>query len=61
MLQDKCLFGSDYPVLSPERWLAEFGDLGFPPDVEEKILWRNALRVLTHPNAKRLVERLGEA
>ena len=60
VLQDKCLFGSDYPVLSPERWLTEFHELGLPPEVEEKILWRNALRVLTHPNARPLVERFGD-
>jgi predicted TIM-barrel fold metal-dependent hydrolase len=26
-LQDKCLFGSDWPFLTPERWLADFAAL----------------------------------
>lgn len=58
ILQDKCLFGSDYPVLTPERWMQDFQELGFPPEVEEKICWRNALKVLTHPNTKPVVDRI---
>jgi uncharacterized protein len=37
------LFGSDWPVLSPDRWLAEFAALPFKPESREKILLRNAL------------------
>lgn len=46
ILQDKVLFGSDYPVFHPERWLADFDTLDFPDDVVEKILVGNATRVL---------------
>ena len=28
-LRTKALFGSDYPVLTPDRWLAEFADCRF--------------------------------
>src|SRR5215208_3402518 len=46
-LQDRILFGSDYPFISPERWLADFDGLeGFSPEVREKILYRNAARIL---------------
>ena len=31
LLQDKVLFGSDYPVLTPDRWLADFDTLDIKP------------------------------
>lgn len=46
LLQDKVMFGSDYPVISPERWLHDFDTLGFDDAVREKILARNARRLL---------------
>jgi predicted TIM-barrel fold metal-dependent hydrolase len=45
-LQDKALFGTDYPFILPERWLREFETLGVPGPVKEKILWGNAERLL---------------
>lgn len=46
-LQDRILFGSDYPFIMPERWLADFDSLeGFSPEVRRKILYDNAARVL---------------
>ena len=45
-LQDKCLFGSDWPVLSPERWLEEFAELPIKPEARRKILLDNARRIL---------------
>ena len=45
-LQDKCLFGSDHPYLSPERWLADFETLSMKPAVKEKILLKNAQKLL---------------
>lgn len=45
-LQDRVLFGSDYPFLTPERWLADFEKAGFKPEVWEKILLTNAKRLL---------------
>jgi len=46
LAQDKVLFGSDYPVMMPERWLRDFEQAGFSDEVKEKILLRNAARLL---------------
>jgi predicted TIM-barrel fold metal-dependent hydrolase len=46
VLQDKILFGSDYPLITPERWLADFGKLEMKPQVIPKILKHNAARLL---------------
>jgi hypothetical protein len=46
LLQDQMLFGSDYPFIMPERWLADFEEAGFRPAVHAKILVENARRVL---------------
>ncbi|HVG19380.1 MAG TPA: amidohydrolase family protein [Blastocatellia bacterium] len=46
-LQDRILFGSDYPFIMPGRWLADFDSLeGFSPEVRKKILHDNAARIL---------------
>lgn len=46
LLQDKVLFGSDYPLISPDRWLADFAGLEIKPEVRPKILKHNAVRLL---------------
>jgi predicted TIM-barrel fold metal-dependent hydrolase len=46
LLKDKILFGSDYPVMSPERWLADFDKLAIKPEVRPLILKENARRLL---------------
>ena len=46
LLKDKVLFGSDYPVLTPDRWLADFDKLGIKDEVRPKILKDNAARLL---------------
>jgi predicted TIM-barrel fold metal-dependent hydrolase len=46
LLKDKILFGSDYPVMSPERWLADFDKLAIKPEVRPLILKENAARLL---------------
>ncbi|WP_435135579.1 amidohydrolase family protein [Actinacidiphila sp. bgisy144] len=46
LLQDKVLFGSDYPVLTPDRWLADFEKLPIKDSVRPKILKDNAARLL---------------
>jgi predicted TIM-barrel fold metal-dependent hydrolase len=45
-LQDKVLFGTDYPLLTPERWLRDFEGLELKPDARAKILKSNAVKVL---------------
>jgi predicted TIM-barrel fold metal-dependent hydrolase len=44
-LQDKALFGSDYPSIDRDRWLQEFELLPLKDEVRPKILLENARRV----------------
>jgi predicted TIM-barrel fold metal-dependent hydrolase len=46
LLKDKVLFGSDYPVMSPERWIADFEKLEIKPEVRPLIMKDNAARLL---------------
>jgi len=46
LLKDKILFGSDYPVMTPERWLADFDKLPIKPEVRQLILKENAAKLL---------------
>ena len=46
LLQDKVLFGSDFPLITPDRWLADFEQLEIKPAVRQKILKDNAARLL---------------
>ena len=46
MLQEKVLFGSDFPLITPDRWLADFANLEIKDDVRPLILKDNAARVL---------------
>ena len=48
-LQDRVMFGSDHPFIQLERWLADFEQEGYNPEVTEKILYRNAQRILKLP------------
>ena len=45
-LQDRVLFGSDYPFFGPERWLRDFESVDFKPEVRQKVLLTNAQRLL---------------
>jgi len=45
-LKNKMLFGSDFPLITPERWIKEFKEASFKPEVHEPILKGNAARVL---------------
>lgn len=44
--RDKILFGSDWPVLTPERWLRDWATHEVEPDVERLIFLENAARLL---------------
>ncbi|URM94175.1 amidohydrolase family protein [Actinomadura madurae] len=46
LLQDKVLFGSDFPVITPDRWREDFAKLEIKPHVRPKILKENAVRAL---------------
>ncbi|MCI0486008.1 MAG: amidohydrolase family protein, partial [Blastocatellia bacterium] len=46
ILQDKVLFGSDYPAIQPERWLRDFDNLDLKEEVRKKILLENARKLL---------------
>ena len=45
-LQDRVLFGTDYPFLSHEQWFGAWETLDVPDAVTEKVLLRNARRLL---------------
>jgi len=46
LLKDKVMFGSDYPVISPEKWIEEFDKLPIKPEVRPLILKQNAAKLL---------------
>jgi predicted TIM-barrel fold metal-dependent hydrolase len=46
LLKRKVLFGSDFPVLTPDRWLADFAQLEIKDEVRPLVLKDNAVRVL---------------
>ena len=46
VLQDKVLFGSDYPVLTPDRWLSDLERTAINPELYPKLLKENAARLL---------------
>ncbi len=46
LLKEKVLFGSDWPVITPDRWLNDFDKLDIKPEVRPLILKENARRLL---------------
>jgi hypothetical protein len=40
------LFGTDYPLITPERWLADFAKLPIKDEVRPLVLKENAVRML---------------
>ena len=45
-LKHKMLFGSDFPLIAPDRWIKDFMDAGFRPEVHDLILKHNAVKAL---------------
>ncbi|MGE0540897.1 MAG: amidohydrolase family protein [Dehalococcoidia bacterium] len=46
LLQDKALYGSDYPVITPDRWMRDFAEAPFRDEVRPKIMLENAKKLL---------------
>ncbi len=46
LLKNKVWFGSDFPLLSPERWMRDFQQLEIKDDVRPLIFKENAVRAL---------------
>jgi uncharacterized protein len=45
LLKHKVLFGSDYPLLTPDRWMADFEKVAFHEEVKPLIMKDNARRL----------------
>lgn len=46
LLREKMLFGSDFPLITPDRWLEDFGRIAIREEVRPRILRENAIRLL---------------
>ena len=46
LLKEKMLFGSDWPAITPDRWLNDFHKIGIRDEVRRLILKENAARLL---------------
>jgi predicted TIM-barrel fold metal-dependent hydrolase len=46
LLKHKVLFGSDFPLITPDRWLADFEQIDIRPEVRPLILKENAVKLL---------------
>ncbi len=46
LLKDRILFGTDNPVIAPDRWLADFDKIAIKPEVRPLIMKENAVRLL---------------
>jgi hypothetical protein len=47
LLKKKMLFGSDYPLITPDRWLADFAAIAIRDEVRPLILKENAARLFS--------------
>ena len=45
LLKHKVLFGSDFPMITPERWLSDFAGIGIREEVRPLILKQNAIKL----------------
>jgi predicted TIM-barrel fold metal-dependent hydrolase len=46
LLKDRVLFGTDNPVILPDRWIADFEKIPIKPEVRPLIMKENAVRLL---------------
>jgi predicted TIM-barrel fold metal-dependent hydrolase len=52
LLKHKVLFGSDFPLITPDRWLADFELIAIKPEVRPLILKENAVKLLCLDTAR---------
>ncbi len=52
--REKVMFGTDWPVIHPERAMREVDELGLKPDAKRMLLRDNALRVFKLPGYRKL-------
>lgn len=45
-VSNSTLFGSDFPLIAPDRWLKDFNGASFKPEVHPLIPKQNAIRLL---------------
>jgi uncharacterized protein len=45
LLKNKVLFGSDFPVITPERWMKDFDSISIKDEVRPKIMKENAAKL----------------
>ena len=45
-LKHKMLFGTDFPLITPERWIKDFETAGFKDEVKPLIFKENAIKML---------------
>jgi len=45
-LKDRVMFGSDYPLLTHQRLFDDYEKEGYPPEILERIYYRNAQQIL---------------
>ncbi len=48
-LGHKFLFGSDFPLITPDKWISDFRNAGFKNEIHDAILKDNAARLLFGP------------
>ena len=53
LLKNKMLFGSDYPLITPDRWIDDFGKIAIRDEVRPLILKQNAARLLNLESTER--------
>ena len=46
LLRDRMLFGSDFPLIQPDRRMRDFAEADFKPEAHPLILKENAIRLL---------------
>ncbi|HTR65177.1 MAG TPA: amidohydrolase family protein [Terriglobales bacterium] len=46
LLKHKVLFGSDYPLITPDRWMNDFEKIGIRDEVRPLIMKENAVKLL---------------